>query len=355
MPRLPARAGRFARLFRLLTLILAMGYPLALLGVVLALRFVGERWWVTLVAMYLPRAGWALPLPLVIGAIMVWGDRRLLLLQVVSVAIIAFPLMGFQLGLGRSPVTPEGPLLRVVSYNVRSQRLQTPGLLAQIRLFAPDLVLLQELQSSPGKALPKDFEGWSVRHDGQFFVASRFPIRDTYLPPGISYGKRGGGGAHYVRYTIETPLGLADVFNVHTTSPREGLEEVRGNGVREEIKSGRLFAGVAADLVEFNAVRRGRQVEGLAQVAVASRRPVIIGGDTNLPGLSWLFARHLGRFRDGFATAGVGFGYTYPAARGWLRIDRILTNDTLQTVEFRVGDSVASDHHAVFALLASAR
>jgi endonuclease/exonuclease/phosphatase (EEP) superfamily protein YafD len=355
MPRPHAKAGRFGRLVRLLTLILAVGYPLALVGVTIALRFVGERWWVTLVAMYLPRAGWALPLPLVIGAIMVWGDRRLLLLQIVSVAIVVFPLMGFQLGLGRSAVTPEGPLLRVVSYNVRSQRLQTPGLLAQVRLFAPDLVLLQELQSSPGKALPKEFEGWSVRHDGQFFVASRFPIRETYLPPPIQYGKRGGGGAHYVKYTIETPLGLVDVFNLHTTSPREGLEEVRGDGVREEIKSGRLFAGAAAELIEFNAIRRGRQVEGMTRVAAASPRPVIIGGDTNLPGLSWLYARHLGRFRDGFASAGVGLGYTDPAARGWLRIDRILTNDRLRTIEFRVGDSVASDHHAVFALVTAER
>jgi endonuclease/exonuclease/phosphatase (EEP) superfamily protein YafD len=355
MPRPSAKGGRFSRLLRLLTLTLAVGYPIALACVALLLRFVGEQWWVTLVAMYLPRAGWALPLPIVIGAIMVWGDRRLLLLQLVSVAIVVFPLMGLQLGWLRSTATPDGPLLRVVSYNVRSQQLSGPGLLAQIRLFAPDLVLLQELQASPGKALPKDFDGWSTRHDGQFFVASRYPIRETYLPPGISYGKRGGGGAHYVKYTIEMPFGLVDVFNVHTTSPREGLEEVRGNGVREEIKSGRLFAGAAAGLVEFNALRRGRQIELMSRVASASPHPVIIGGDTNLPGLSWAFARHLGGFRDGFESAGVGLGYTYPAARGWLRIDRILTNDKLRTVEFRVGDSVASDHHAVFALLAGER
>lgn len=108
MPRPPARAGRFGRLLRRLTLILAIGYPLALVGVVLALRFVGEQWWVTLVAMYLPRAGWALPLPVVIGAIMVWGDRRLLLLQIVSVAIIIGPLMGLHLGLGVRRSRPKG-------------------------------------------------------------------------------------------------------------------------------------------------------------------------------------------------------------------------------------------------------
>lgn len=331
----------------------AVGYPLALLGVIVALRFVGEQWWVTLVAMYLPRAGWALPLPFVVGAILAWERRRLLLLQVVALGLVVFPLMGLHPGLGREMPTPAGPVIRVMSYNVRSQRLQAPGILAQIRQFAPDVVLLQEIQGTPGKPLPKDFEGWHVRHDGELFVASRFPIRNTFVPPPLVYDKGKTGGAHYVKYTIETPLGPVDVFNMHLTSPREGLEEVRGNGVREEIKSGRLFAGTASGLISFNALRRRRQAEGVAASAGASPRGVIVAGDSNLPGLSWLFARTLGRFRDGFAEAGRGLGYTYPAARGWLRIDRILTNDRLRTVEFRVGDSVASDHHAVCAVIAA--
>ncbi len=59
----------------------------------------------------------------------------------------------------------------------------------------------------------KAFEGWNVRSDGEFFLASRYPIRDVLVPPDLSYAQ-GIGGAHFVCYSLETPLGLVDVFNV---------------------------------------------------------------------------------------------------------------------------------------------
>jgi hypothetical protein len=191
-----------------------------------------------------------------------------------------------------------------------------------------------------------------VHLDGQFFVASRYPIRDVFVPPELVYAQ-GTGGAHFVRYTIETPLGLVDVFNVHPTSPRQGLEEVRGHGLREEIASGRLFGGKAAGSVAFNGSRRQRQVSVMSEAADASTRAVLIAGDTNLPGLSWLLHERLGRYHDAFSEAGRGFGYTFPAKRPWMRIDRILTNGRLRALDFRIGDDgVLSDHRCVFAAIA---
>jgi len=349
-----APAGLLRRVLRLLAIIGAVTYPVALVAIILAFRFVGERWWITLAAMYLPRIGFALPLPFVLVALYVWGPRRLLALQALSVLILVFPLMGFNPGLGRLFVRPSGRAIRVMTFNVAFGSPGVSGVLAQVREFGADLVLLQDEDASIEAGLRKAFDGWNVRSDGEFVLASRHPIRDVFVPPPLVY-PQGAGGAHVVRYTLDTPLGLVDVFNVHPTSPRPGLEEVRGNGLREEIVSGRLLAGKASGAVEWNAFRRARQVAGIAERANASPNAVIVAGDTNLPGLSWILGEHLGSYRDAFSQAGWGFGYTFPAKRPWMRIDRILTNDRLKALDFRVGDATPSDHRGVFAVLASNR
>ena len=87
----------------------------------------------------------------------------------------------------------------------------------------------------------------------------------------------------------------------------------------------------------------------------ASARPVIIAGDTNLPGPSRIFHGNLGDFDDAFAAVGRGFGYTYPSKLPSMRIDRILTNGKLQAIDFRVGDTRASDHLCVSATITARR
>jgi endonuclease/exonuclease/phosphatase family metal-dependent hydrolase len=78
---------------------------------------------------------------------------------------------------------------------------------------------------------------------------------------------------------------------------------------------------------------------------------VVIGGDTNLPGLSVVLGEYLSGFRDGFSQAGWGFGYTYPTDkwRPWMRIDRILASNALRFTGFEVGQSKVSDHRCVVA------
>jgi len=346
----PIPACRMGRVLWVLTIVFALAYPLALIGVIVALRYVGERWWIIQVAMYLPRIGFLLPLPFVVVATLLWGPRTLLRLQLFSLLLVVFPLMGLNPGTGRLSAHTDGQLIRVLSFNISYSNRGIASVVAQVRGFAPDVVLFQGAGESLERDLPVAFDGWHVNLDGQFFLASRFPIRTVWVPPAIAYAS-GSGGAHFVRYTLHTPLGVVDVFNVHTTSPREGLEELRGNGLREGIMSGRLFAGKPRGPVEFNAYRRRRQVEGLAAAAAASPHAVIIAGDTNLPGLSWILGERLSNFRDAFSQAGLGFGYTYPAMRPWMRIDRILTNERLRAVDFRVGDAVTAAHRCVFAVI----
>src|ERR1035437_4359676 len=46
-----------------------------------------------------------------------------------------------------------------------------------------------------------------------FRITRLHPLRDVLAPPDLSYAQ-GIGGAHFVCYSLETPLGLVDVFNV---------------------------------------------------------------------------------------------------------------------------------------------
>jgi vancomycin resistance protein VanJ len=348
-----AKPSTLRRLLSTLTVVVAVGYPLGLLAAILLFRFVGERWWVAAVGMYLPRMAFAVPLPVVIIAAALWGPRWALATQALSTYLVLFLLMGLNLGLGGLAASSSGPSIRVVSYNIDSGMQGADPVMGQIKAFAPDVVVLQEADSQVARLLTAMLDGWHVDRHGQFMAASRWPIRDVYVPPDLVYAK-GKGGARYVRYTLETPFGLVDLFNMHPTSPREGFEELRGSGFRYELQAGRIFGRVARNRVEFNAFRRRRQVAGIAAAARASSRPVIIAGDTNLPGLSWLYGVSLGSFRDGFSSAGRGFGYTFPSKHPWMRIDRIMTNDRLQITSFGVGDRPASDHFCVFAVIAPA-
>lgn len=351
----PQLISRFRRALELVTIACAVGYPVALAAIAAAFRFVGERWWVTLAAMYLPRLGFALPFPFIVGLVYyVRAPRRYLLLQAVSLLLVVFPLMGFNPGIGRLMARTSGPTLGVMSFNVSFGRPGVASVVEQARAFGADIVLLQDAQARLEHELRNGFRGWNLRVDGEFVLATRYRLHDVFVPPDLVY-PRGKGGAHYVHYTLETPIGLADVFNVHPTSPRPGLEEVRGNGLREEIVSGRLIAGKARGAVEWNAFRRTRQVAGVAERANACTNAVIIAGDTNLPGLSWILGEHLGRYRDAFSLAGAGFGYTFPAHRPWMRIDRILVNDRLKATAFEVGRLTRSDHRSVFTVLAPDR
>ncbi len=321
---------------------LAIAYPLALIAVWLGLALVGETWWPTTVALYLPRLAFAAPLPLLVLALLVWGPRWLLAGQLVAAGVLLFPLLGLELG---GPVEPSGrPRLRVLSYNVNYGYMSNARILADITGAGADVIVLQASHHRLHPALDAALASYQRYHHREFYVASRFPIVSVHEPDGFHPA--------FVRVTLATPLGPIDVFDIHPLSPRPGLDALRGDGLRESISDGRVLRGEGSDRVLKNTDLRARQVAGVAALAAASTNPVIIAGDTNLPALSPLYREHLGRWQDGFEEVGRGFGYTFPAHKWipWMRIDRILAGPELRFLRFGVTPaSGASDHLAVWA------
>jgi vancomycin resistance protein VanJ len=352
-------SGRLLRWRRGVGLAVGVGYPVSLLLTWLALRFSGDGWWGFLAAQYAPPVGFLFPAPLALFITWRWAARRWLVLQLVAVLFSLFSLLGLNLGFGRDrAAAADSSAIRLVSFNIHEGVRGVPGIVAQVMKMQPNLVLLQEAMADIEVPLREAFAGWHVDRRDQFFIASRFPIREVRQPAPLHYrvGEGGGtregdGGAHFMAYTIDSSLGPIDVFNVHTTSPREGLEDMRGRGFLYELRHGRILFGQNASTLTYNAFRRRRQLEGVAAAAHISDHPVLVAGDFNVPGLSRLTDDMLGNFDDAFIRAGRGFGNTYPSKLPFLRIDRVFTGHGLRAVEFQVGDGRASDHLCVGAVL----
>ena len=330
---------------------LALGYLLGLVAAVLVMRYIGERWWVTTALLYLPRYGFALPLPVVVLALLAFGPRRWLLGLPVALWLLLFPLMGLETGLGRgSAGAGEGPRFTLLSYNVETAQ-RPEEVAAVIKEAAADVVLIQEYNPDIEELLANTFRGFHRHTAGQFSIASRFPIGDVYLPPKLPVEGSEPRSARFVRYRVDTPLGPVHLINVHPVSPRNGFEEARGNGLLYELLRGRIGSSEGVAVVKANSHLRRLQAEAFAAEAARSPHPVIIAGDTNMPGLSYILATTLGRFQDGFEAAGRGLGYTYPADRPWMRIDRILVDERLRFRRFETLGGAASDHWAVYAVI----
>lgn len=327
---------------RRLVPILAVGYAVALIVYALFLRLFGDLWWVAHAAQYVPRAPLAIPLPLLALSLLLQRRVRLLWTQLAAALVLLFPLLGFAVP-GWSKADPARPKLRLLSYNVNSGYADYDAVVAAIEPHSPDLVFIQEIfDNAEGEHLMSLLRARyaHVERSGQFAVASRHPLSERVEPERIPHdGKE--RSARFVRYLVDTPLGRIAAFNVHPVSPRSGFLKLRRSGWRG------LLSGASGTL-ESDGRLRATQIARLGEMARRERHPVVIAGDTNLPGLSPSLAE-LSDFDDAFEAAGWGFGYTYPAGMPWMRIDRIFTSPALCAVHFEVGSTTASDHLYVVA------
>jgi endonuclease/exonuclease/phosphatase (EEP) superfamily protein YafD len=246
----------------------------------------------------------------------------------------------------------DGPTVRVLSFNVDSGHSGVAVVMDQIERYSPDVVLLQETGGNAELIPPLKTLYPTVEVSGQFIMASRYMLAASDSPP-VAPPLPPPEHDSFQRRVLDTPLGRIVLYDVHTISPRAALFGLRGkHGLRREITSGRLFRGDEAPRIEGNASHRAAEVEAFVEAAAKETDPVILAGDTNLPGLSRVLHRFLSTYDDGFARAGWGFGYTFPTDkwRPWMRIDRIMTNAPLRFVRFEVGDvRTASDHLCVVA------
>jgi endonuclease/exonuclease/phosphatase family metal-dependent hydrolase len=256
---------------------------------------------------------------------------------VVAALVILFPLMGLHVG-GARTATPGAQRFRIFTLNTGLGKNGTGEILDRIRGANPDVIVLEEVDDDDVEALRLGLPGHAFRHVDQFVIASRFPIEEAVEPPPLSNDGE-GRSAQYARCQLSTPGGRIRLFAVHPVSPHEAFNQMRES-----------FRAVSAQTMEANTRERLEQVSALAAEAANSSDPIIIAGDTNLPGLSWAFSHWLGGLSDGFAEAGRGFGYSYPAQRMvWMRIDRVLAGPRFRFLDVATVSGRVSNHLAVVA------
>jgi endonuclease/exonuclease/phosphatase (EEP) superfamily protein YafD len=303
-------------------LFLAIALQLVGVAVFVIAIIIGEATYPTFLALYAPRQ----PLLVVsVAALLVTPLMRrrvkvLLPVQIVVCSVVLFPVMGFNVG---APPRAND-VVRLATYNVYFGKLGRPKLLDELAAMDVDILLIQAAYDSMPAKLRERFPDRHIHSFEDFIIVTRLPLSAVATPKPLDDGT----SSMFVKYVIDTPRGRIGLYNVHPFSPR--------------------YALTGDDPMDRNIEHREAQIAAVIRAAQADGPPFLIVGDTNLPGLSSIKRRWLVGLQDAFEEVGFGFGYTFPAKRPWMRIDRALGSDDIHFIDSRVGPQGNSDHLPLF-------
>jgi vancomycin resistance protein VanJ len=324
--------------------------------VLLALTFLNwagaDRWWFGALNLYIPQAIWAVP-GILLALIMFLFARRWVWLPLLGVLWVAGPIMGFCWPVHVSLEAPGSLPFRVMTWNVKygsHDKLATLAIKYDIDWNKPSIVLLQDAGGVLNGPLGEYFSSWNVRSDGQYVIASRFPLGELQVRR-ISFW----GEEHTcVRTQVQVGKTAVTLYNVHLQTPRWGLNAFRAARKRPWYLPG------AIEQLENNVAARLFQVRALREYVRQEQGPVLIVGDLNSPdnSLECAALRETG-LHDAFAQGGSCYGYTYghfllqnrvPSLNfSWMRIDHIMVSRHFLSRNCWTGTGTASDHRPVIA------
>jgi vancomycin resistance protein VanJ len=210
--------------------------------------------------------------------------------------------------------------LRVLTHNVGVSNPDPAGTAGALIAAQPDLIALQEISESArsryGRALAGDFP-YSVTR-GTVALYSKYPLMAS------SEVDIGIGWTRALRAVVQAPGGRVAVYVAH-------------------------LASVRVDTDGFSSDQRNDTIVGLSESIAAERSErVILLGDLN----GTAYDRELAPLTFGLesaqATAGFGFGFTWPAGFPLARIDHILVRG-LSVTDARVLPATGSDHRPAVA------
>ena len=285
-----------------------------------------------------PRFAFLLPFLLITP----WAIRRrahwLLAEQLLGMALCCGPLMGLNwAGLtAQGPAVPVEPAntVRILSYNIGPNGFQVDQLVDYLNQQKIEILVVQEdTDIWKLKARLAADKGWYWDRYGTIF--SRLPIvsESEELPD------EAGGDKLYAGH-----LTLARVKQ----GPRDFIVgSAHGPSMR-----GPFYKLVKdLDLAELNKALNWQKRQ-LARIALMmdqnEARPLVVGGDFNVPPGSIYAAPLEKRFQDVYATLGTGWGYTYPTSLPWLRLDKFYLSRGWQPLQCHVAPDFGSDHRPIF-------
>ncbi len=314
---------------RLLAAVLLLLLVMGLLQLLVA-----ESWWVAQVLCYLPPAPWVASLALVVLAAGRRASPTGRRAAALALMVLAAGFLDAQLPRPRS--VPRGVDLRVVTYNVLHATHGFGPLLELIHRTRPDVLCLQEATPLDDhirdvSAILAELPGWTLYQLGELAILSPHPLRHTR--------------AHWPTTPDARPIISAELelqgqpVTIFCTHLLNGLgPQYLRHGWRDLPR-----------LIAWSAPVRAEQLATLLRVAGQTAGPVVLAGDFNAPPRGKLYARLRARYRDAFAEAGWGGGYTFRADAPVVRIDFVWCGPGVGVKRCRPLRHAGSDHRPLLA------
>jgi endonuclease/exonuclease/phosphatase (EEP) superfamily protein YafD len=246
--------------------------------------------------------------------------KRLLLLSALMVCICIAPTLPTLLP--RSHPQPEGPVLRVMSMNLKYTHEHPELIIEQIRRHDPDILAIE------------DYTPFAAQIIGDS-VGDRYPLRGFYFN-------------YFQGLAIYSKLPFTESVRVNFTVTRRQMRAVvRFHGQPIVVYVEHPFSPRSRQRILNNRMA----TLDLAGQVQKEKLPVIALGDFNFtdstPNEAVL--KRVG-LADAFEAIGWGRGSTWPVSPRWLgwlpgvRIDHVFFSSKLRCSSFSVGDYDGSDH-----------
>ena len=235
-------------------------YLAAAVSALVAVKTGGDRWgWATLLS-YGPR--WVVLLPAV--PLLIWAAwrRRVPWATLAAVAVVAGPILQFNVPLARLTPAASGPVaLRVMTFNTDTADCDADALARLVADARPDVVALQEWRTPLDAPAWAAAEGWHTRNEWGVMLTSRFPIVQSK----VFEGRDIGGEGRVVGCELELPDGRRLwAFSVHLETPRRGFEPLLDgkagawDGLGANVTHRKYLSRAAADWIARTAGEGGR-------------------------------------------------------------------------------------------------
>jgi vancomycin resistance protein VanJ len=309
-----------------------------------------DRYWQGALNFYLPQLLWAVP-GVALLILLFRAQSNWCWLPAICVLWVLGPIMGLKLPLKSAEAAPGQQRLRVMTWNIKYGSYDLAPLMAELSKSRPDVVLFQDANYAMSGPLRDYFREWQVRHQGQYVIASRFPLSELEERDLPNFGHK---KESFLRCRVYLGPTAVTLYNVHFKTPRRSLDAFRS------ARHQPWYLPEAVERLKHNVRTRFLQAGTISQYVRQEPGPVIVAGDFNSPDHSLVGAtlRSAG-LHDAFAERGGGYGYTYGhlllkhrlpwLQLSWMRIDHIMLSPGFVTERCWTGTGKASDHRPVIA------